>query len=223
MSAPGPNLGGQRFSPSAPAYDAQSLCTRDTRALQNATMDRRLLLTFLACWPAQRLLAQEEASRPRHKVSAAELHKALSARFPVRAGLPGVLDLQVTAPGLLLMPARNQLGAALQAEIGGAQLRRAHTGELDVVFSVRYERSDQTVRAHRLEVLDVRWPGLPPETQQILRGLLPKMTRDAVGEFVLHRFSPRELALAETMGFEPETMTVVADGLVVIFGPRQPR
>lgn len=187
-------------------------------------MDRRHLLTALACWPAQRVLAQdEEPRRPRHKVSAAELHKALSSRFPVRTGLAGVLDLQVTAPGLLLMPARNQLGATLQAEIGGPQLRRAHTGELDVAFSVRYERSDQTVRAHRLEVLDVRWPGLPPDTQQILRGLLPRMARDAVGEFVLHRFSPRELALAETMGFEPETMTVVTDGLLVTFGPRQPR
>jgi hypothetical protein len=49
------------------------------------------------------------------------------------------------------------------------------------------------------------------------------MMGEAVGEVVLHEFSPSELALADTMGFEPETITVVDDGLVIGFGPKRRR
>jgi hypothetical protein len=183
-------------------------------------MDRRLLITALACWPAARLLAQDEGPRPRHRISAAQLHQALSARFPLRLGLAGLLDLEVSAPRLLLLPGPNQLGATLLAQVGGLQLRQVHAGEVDLVFSLRYEPADRSVRAHRLELRALRWPGLPPATVQALQELLPAIARDAVGEVVLHRFVPHELALADTMGFEPQEITVVDDGIVVWFGPK---
>ncbi|HSW20215.1 MAG TPA: DUF1439 domain-containing protein [Ramlibacter sp.] len=186
-------------------------------------MDRRLIVTALACWPATRVIAQDSVQRPRHKISAAQLHAALSQRFPVRMGLEGLLEIEVSAPGLLLLPRRNQLGATLQAQVSGLQLPQAQTGEVDVAFALRYEAADQTVRAHGLEVLGLRWPGLAPEALQLLQRVLPAMTRDAVGEVVLQKLSARELALADTMGFEPDKMTVVDDGLVISFGPKQRR
>lgn len=184
-------------------------------------MHRRLILTALACWPLARALAQEDAPRPRHEIPAARLHDALAVRFPVRLGVPGLLALQVSAPRLHLLPARNKLGAGLVAELAGAP--PAEAGELDVVFALRYEASDRTLRAHDMEVLDLRWQRLPPETAQALRALLPRMARDAVGEFVLHRFTQGELALADTMGFEPERITVLDDRLRVEFSPKQRR
>jgi hypothetical protein len=183
-------------------------------------MQRRLIFTVLTCWPFARLLAQEENARPRHKISAGELHSALSARFPLRFGVTGLLEAQVSAPRLLLHPARNLLGATLVAQVAGLQLPQPQTGEMDVVFALRYEAADQTVRAHRLEVLDLRWPGVPAETAQVLRSVLPALARDTVGEVVLHKLSARELALADTMGFVPETFRVVDDGLVILFGAK---
>ena len=109
-------------------------------------MHRRLLLCALACWPGARLLAQDEEPRPRQKISAAQLHKALSARFPLRLGLPGLLDLQFTAPRLLLLPTRNQLGASVLAQASGQALHRTRTGEVDLAFGLRYEASARTVR-----------------------------------------------------------------------------
>ena len=195
---------------------------RHAGASESLQMHRRTALAAaLACWPSWRLLAQEEAPRPRHKVSAGELYEALSRRFPVRLGVAGLLDLQVSAPRLLLLPARNRLGAALQAEVSGVQLPRPQAGEMDLVFALRYEPSDQTLRAHDPEILDLRWPGMPPDTRQALRELLPAMTR-RVGEVVLHRFTARELALPEAMGVEPQELQVVEDGLVVFFGRRKP-
>ena len=184
-------------------------------------MRRRLLLTALACWPAQQAFAQAGAQRPRHKMSAAQLHQALSARFPVRARLAGVLALEIGAPRLLLLPARNQLGAGLVATLS-APGEPQRTGEIDVAFRLRYEASDRSVRAHALEILAIRLPGVAPEFVQALERLAPLAAREAVGEVVLHRFSPRELAVPDTMGFVPEAFEVVDDGVWILFGPKPP-
>jgi hypothetical protein len=186
------------------------------------TMQRRLLLAAAAAWPAARLLAQQDSeTRPRQKISAAALFEALSARFPLRLGVPGLLQLDVSAPRLLLLPKRNQLGAALLAEASGPALQVVPPpGELDLVFSLRYEAADRTLRAVRPEILDLRLPGLLPDTVQAMRALLPALMRDLAGEFVLHRFSERQLALPDTMGFAPEQLTVLDDGLLVVFGPK---
>jgi hypothetical protein len=49
--------------------------------------------------------------------------------------------------------------------------------------------------------------------------MLPAMTRE-MGEIVVHRFSQRDLALPDTMGFQPQEFQVVEDGVVVLFGPK---
>ena len=185
-------------------------------------MHRRSLLTALACsWPALPAFAQDDAGRPRHRISARELHDALSAKFPVRFGVTGLVDVRISAPRLLLLPSRNKLGAGLVANIGGMQMQQPQSAELDVAFALRYEPTDRTVRAHQLEVLGLRAPGLLPETAQLLQRLLPAMAREAVGEVVLHRFAARELALPDSMGFEPEEIRVLDDGVLVLFGPKQ--
>lgn len=185
-------------------------------------MRRRLLLAALGCCPATAALAQDaDGPRPRHKIAAAQLYEALSARFPLRLGAAGLLQLQISAPQLLLLPARSKIGATLQAQASGPALRRAEAGEADLVFSLRYANEDRTIRAYQPEIIDLRLPGMPPDGVQRLKALLPAFTRDAVGEVVLHRLTPRELALPDTMGFAPEKLTVVEDGVLIEFGPKQ--
>jgi hypothetical protein len=187
------------------------------------TMDRRSIIVALACWPFARLHAEEDASRPRYKISAGQLHKALATRFPMRFGSEGLLAIEISAPSLHLLPARNMLGAGLLAEIKGVQMRQPQWAELDLGFALRYEPADQTIRAHQPELLALQRKGLPPDAQDLFKAMLPVMAREAVGEVVLHRFSASELALADTMGFEPEKLTVVEDGLVLSFAPKQGR
>lgn len=192
------------------------------RGQNGTTMHRRHLLATLACWPAARAFAQD-AGRPRHKISAAQLHAALSERFPLQLGIAGVLQLEISAPSLHLLPARNRIGAGLLAEVSGLQVQQVPPGEVDVLFAVRYEPLDKTVRARNPELVGLQWPGLPPEAVQSLQKMLPAMARDALDELVLHAFTPAELSLPDTMGFEPDKVTVVDDGLVVSFGPKRRR
>jgi hypothetical protein len=147
------------------------------------------------------------------------LYEALSARFPVRLAFGGVVQLQVSAPRLLLLPVRNKLGAALQAQVSGLPVQQGTAGELEIVFGLRYEPSDRTVRGRDPEILDFRWAGAPPETLAALQGVLPAFTQ-RLGEVVLKKLSPRDLALADTMGFEPGEIQVVDDGLVLFFRPK---
>lgn len=179
-------------------------------------MDRRRLVFALALAPLA-ARAQDDAQRPRHKISAARLHEALSARFPLGTQLAGVLQLQVSAQALLLLPARNKLGATLVLEVSGPALRRPEQGELDLVFGLRYEPADRSLRAQEPEILEARFPGVRADITQVLQSLLPALSREIAGDLVLHRFAPGDLALSDTMGFEPGRLTVQEDGLLVEF------
>ena len=182
-------------------------------------MLRRLMLAAFAAWPLQRSLARDASPRPHYKVSASQLYEAMAKRFPMRLGVPGLVELQVSAPRLLLLPARNLLGATLVTEVGGAQFPQAGPGETDLAFALRYESADRTLRGHHPQVLDLRWPGLPAQTREALLSLLASLS-DNLGELVLHRFTPGELGLPETMGFEPDEIQVLPDGVEIFFRPK---
>lgn len=183
-------------------------------------MHRRHLLLTLTAWPAARLSAQPQAQRPHQKIPASQLLEALSTRFPLRFEVPGVMELQVGTPALLLLAARNQLGAALQLQAAGPALRDKVRGDVDVLFGLRYERADRTIRAWNPEVHGLRVPGLAPETANVIRNMTRALLDGMPGEVVLHRFTDRELALPDTMGFEPGKLAVLEDGVDVEFVPK---
>lgn len=185
-------------------------------------MDRRRILAALALLPATRAVAQDDAPRPHLKISEGELGEAISARFPMRLGIPGLLDVLVSAPRLRLLPATNQIGALLRAQVRGREIQRLPPGEADFAFSLRIEPADQSVRAHDPVLLALRWPGLAPDAAMALQSLLPAAAQQGMGEVVVHRFSARELALPHAMGFEPDRITVAQDGLVISFGLPSP-
>jgi hypothetical protein len=160
-------------------------------------------------------------AQPRHKVSAAQLQQVLAERFPLRYAVAGMLQLEVQAPQLRFLPEQNRLGSDLAIEAAGQALRRPHTGTIDLDFALRYEASDRTLRAHQIRIHSVRLPSLSRDAAALIDAYARASAERALLEVVLHTLAPRDLALAETMGLEPSTITVVADGLVVGFAPRQ--
>ena len=185
-------------------------------------MHRRSFVLALAGWPAVPLLAQE-GQRPRYKLSPAQLYEALSAHFPLRFGIPGLAQVAVSAPELLLLPPRNKLGASLHAEASGSGVGPVPPGAVDLVFALRYEPEDRSIRAHDPEILRIDWPSLTVEAQQTLQLVLPDVARQVAAELVLHQFTSRELALPDAMGFEPGPVTVVDDGVLVEFREKRTR
>ena len=179
-------------------------------------MHRRLLIALPGCWAATRLLAQE-SDQAHRKISADELRKSLVARFPLHFAVPGLFDVRVDADRLILLPTRQRLGAALVARVTDLATGRIVPGDMDLTFAVRYEATDQTLRAHRLEVLALHSPALAPDAAPVLQALLDGVARNAVDEVVLHRFSPRELQFTDVLGLEPEKITIESDGVEIWF------
>jgi RIO kinase 1 len=107
--------------------------------------------------------------------------------------------------------ARAVLGAA------GPALRDSFAGTFDVDFALRYEASDQTIRAYQLKVNSLKMTGLAPGPSALLEAYAPNLAQQALLEVVMHKLRPQDLQLADTMGLEPSTITVTDKGLVIGF------
>ncbi len=189
-------------------------------------MKRKSLLA-LAAWIAlggAGLLAPPAArAQPNYTVSAEQLQEAVAQRFPLRYPVGGLLDLTLQAPRLRLLPELNRLGTEMVVDAAGPALARSSTGTFDVDFALRYEASDQSIRAHKLRVNSLRLSGLPPGPSALLEAYGPAIAGQTLLEVVVHRLRPQDLMLADGLGLEPGAITVTAKGLVIGFVPKQPR
>lgn len=178
-------------------------------------MQRRFFLN--AALASTALLALSAQAQPGYTVSAAQLQQAVAQRFPLRYPVPGVLNLDLQAPQLRLLPAQNRLAAQMAVDAAGPALRRSHSGSVTVDFALRYEPSDRTVRAVQLHFQNLQFPSLQPAVVELLTTYGPALAAQALQEVVLHQLKPQDLALPDTMGLQPGSITVTEQGLVVGF------
>lgn len=189
-------------------------------------MKRRLLLalvTGLALSGTACSALPGGRGQPSYKVSIEQLQQAVARRFPLRYPVAGLVELNVQAPRLRLLPEVNRLGTDMMVEAAGPALRRSYTGALDIDFALRYEASDQTVRAYQLRINSLRFSGLPQGASEILNAYAPALAEQSLREVVLHQLRPQDLSLADTMGLQPDSITVTSQGLVIGFVAKQPR
>lgn len=188
--------------------------------------DRRVWLNSagrMAVGAAASLMLPAVQAQPSFKVSAEQLEKAIAQRFPRRYPAGGLFDINVQAPQLRLLPELNRLGAQMVVDAGGPALRRSYTGVFDLDFALRYEASDQSIRASQLRVNSLRFDDLPPRPAALLDAYGPALAEQTLQDAVLHQLQPKDLALADTMGLEPGNITVTRQGLVISFVAKQPR
>jgi hypothetical protein len=185
-------------------------------------MKRRLLLTIPALLLLCAGLPLGAASPPSYKVSIGQMQQALAQRFPRRYPLAGLLDLDVQAPRLRLLPEQNRLATEMGVQAGGPALRRSYSGTFDLDFALRYEASDRSIRAHQLHVNALRFADLPPRPAELLNAYGPALAEQTLQDVVLHTLRPQDLTLADVMGLQPGPITVTAQGLTIGFVAKPP-
>lgn len=187
--------------------------------MQEPMQRRQLLITTarLAASGAGLLVLHSAHAQPAYTVTTAQLQDAIAKRFPVRKRAGGLLDMTVQAPQLRMLTDTNRLGAAMAVEAAGPALRRAYPGTFDLDFGLRYEASDMTIRAHELKVNTLQFEGLPTQASMLLSGYGPQLAEQALQGAVLHQLKPQDLALPDSMGVQPSSITVTAKGLVIAF------
>ena len=156
-------------------------------------------------------------AQPSYTVSVEHLQKEVAQRFPLRYPVAGLLDLDVQAPQLHLLPKQNRVSARMAIEATGPALRRRHSGTFDVDFSLRYETSDHTIRAYQLDFQNLRISGVQPQASELLNTYGATLAKQALQEVVLHQLRPQDLAMADALGMQPHSITVTDKGLVIGF------
>jgi hypothetical protein len=192
---------------------------------QNRPMKRRSILSAIICvaWTVFGCASSRAADQPAYKVSIEQLQLSMARHFPARYPMGNLFSLELETPRLRLLPELNRLASEMLLEAAGPALRRRYRGSFDVDFALRYEPSDQSIRAHELRVHSFRLPGLAPQTLQLLERYGQALAEQALLEVVLHRLSPREIAVADAMGLQPRDITVTDEGLVIGFVLKQAR
>ena len=156
-------------------------------------------------------------AQPSYTVPIAQIQKQLAQRFPMRYPVAELLELEVQPPQLRLLPEQNRISASMAIETTGSLLQRQLSGTFDVDFALRYEASDMTIRAYRLNFQNLRIIGAPPAALELLNAYGPALAKQMLQEVVVHQLRPQDLTLADTLGLQPGTITVTDKGLVIGF------
>ncbi|WP_305806990.1 hypothetical protein [Stenotrophomonas sp. YIM B06876] len=148
-----------------------------------------------------------------------QLQEVVARRFPQHYPVAGLLSLDLQAPVLRLLPQTNQINATMVAELSGNALKRSYSGGLDVDFSLRYEPSDHTLRAHQIHINALMLNDLPPALADMLQTYAPALAEKTLDEVTLHQLRDKDLALAQGAGLQPGQLTVTDRGLVMELVP----
>ena len=178
-------------------------------------MFRRRLLLAAAAASTLWFSACSQAIPTKLSVTQAQLEQGLQAQFPKRFPVAGLLQFDMQQPQLQMLPASNQLQTAVQVQLSGPALKQSYQGTMEVRFGLRYQASDRTVRAHRVEVLGLQLQGAAPAVADMVAAYGTRLASQALEDFPLYTAQPEELELADSLGLQPGAITVTEQGLDV--------
>ena len=159
---------------------------------------------------------------PRFAVPLDLLQTEVAKRFPLRYPVAGLVNIDLAAPQLGVLPEQNRMRARMPVTAAGSALARSQQGSFTVDFALRYEHSDRSLRAHQLKVYRFRFPDLPPEAVDMLNSYAPSLAEQALREVVLYQLQPKESAMADLLGLQPGRISVTEQGLQVELVNRTP-
>lgn len=160
---------------------------------------------------------------PRHViVSPEKLQQAVAQRFPRPYPVAGLLQLELQAPRLQLLPETDLLKAQLTARLSGPVLKQSYDGRMEADFSLRYAPADRTVRAQRVKVHSLALDGLPPALADMLNTYGPSIAEQALGDLVLYQMEQKDLALMDALDMQPGAMRVTPRGLEIALERKTP-
>ena len=153
-------------------------------------------------------------------VSAEKLQQAAAQRFPRQYPVAGLLQLQLQAPSLRLLPDLNLIKAQLTVSLSGPALKQSYGGRMEVDFALRYEAADRTVRAQSIAVQQLELDGLPPALAEMLSIYGKAIAEQALVQTVLYQMQEKELALMDSLNLQPGAMRVTPLGLEIALEPK---
>jgi hypothetical protein len=159
---------------------------------------------------------------PTVRLSEGELDRLVQKRLPLERRVLEVFDVTLPAARLKLLPERNRLWVALDAQVRERLLGAQWKGQLALDAALRWEPQDQTVRLAQVKVLDFRIdagtaPGRGP-VERVGAAVAERMLED----FAIYRLPAERAAQLQRQGLTPGAVTVTSRGVEITFAPAVP-
>lgn len=158
-----------------------------------------------------------------------ELAGLVGRAFPLQRRVLELLDVQMSAPRLRLLPERNRLAVDLALQTQERLLGHSGRGQLQFDSALRWEAQDASIRLTQVRVQQIGFDGgglpagaaaaaaaLPASgpasaSQRLGRALAERMLED----LTVYRVSTERQASLRQMGLQPGAVTVTARGVEI--------
>jgi hypothetical protein len=188
----------------------------------NTHVNYSLKLLFAAVFAL--LLAACAALNPgprAYTVSQTQLLALISQRFPFNGRVAELLDVQVLAPRLKLLPESNRIATELDIRLSESLLRSAFQGSLAMDYGLRFEPSDNSIRLADVKVSRLQFAGVPERFAPWLNSLGPFLAERLLNDLSLHQISAKDLSPVAGWAYVPGEFKVTAEGLAISLLPRK--
>ncbi len=162
----------------------------------------------------------------------ADITRLIERAFPIERRLLEVIDVELAAPTIQLLPDRNRLAVVLQLKSTERLFNRSMQGRLAFDSALRYEPSDASIRLTQVRVQSVgvgattRSPAPPAGGADGAEALLARVSlvlaEKVLDEMPIYTLNAERQAQLRQSGLQPTAVTVTARGVEITIARRSP-
>ena len=185
-------------------------------------MNRRNLMTAMSAAAVAGLAGCAGLGAPTViTLSESELRLLLAGVFPIQRRVLELLDLELTAPMLRLLPAQNRLALTLNMSSRERLSGKVGSGHLGFDSTLRYDARDASVRLTqvRIERLSFEAGAAAATNPAAQPGNVARigqaLAERALEDLVIYRVPAERQATLRQLGLQPGAVTVTARGLEI--------
>jgi hypothetical protein len=149
----------------------------------------------------------------------AELAARLEKAFPLDRRLLDMLDVNVRAPRLKLLPDTNRMAVDLDVGASDRLLGSKLAGKLVFESGLRFEPSDQSLRLERVRVNELRLDGAGSTGRGLGQRLAGVLAESMLEGLPIYHLSPERQEQLRKAGVRPGTVSINSRGLEIPLVP----
>ncbi len=156
-----------------------------------------------------------------YTVSQTQLLELIAKRFPFNSRVADLLDVEVVAPRIKLLPEANRIATELDVAVSERFLRNSFQGALALDYALRFEPQDNSIRMTGVKVSRLQFSGVPERFQSFVNQLGPFLAERLLNDFSLHQISAKDLAVVQGWGYAPDAFKITPEGLSISLLPKK--
>jgi hypothetical protein len=156
-----------------------------------------------------------------YTVSQSQLLELIAKKFPFNSRVAELLDVEVLAPRIKLLPDANRVATELDVVVSERLLRNSFQGLLAMDYGLRFEPRDNSIRLTGVRVSRLQFSGVPDRFQPTVNTLAPFFAERLLNDLTLHQISAKDLAVVQGWGYAPDAFKISPEGLSITLAPRK--